>query len=118
MPTIDPLQKSSGIGALLGGVLASTCCILPLVLVSVGVGGAWMSNLTALSPYQPLFLSMAAVSVGYGFWKARQAKRAACALDGACAMPINAKLNLVGLWIGGVMAAVAFAVTLAAPLLI
>ena len=109
-------ERTSGIGALAGGILASSCCILPLALVSVGAGGAWLSNLTALSPYQPIFLGLAATSVGYGLWKARVARRSACSVDGKCAMPINSKLNLIGLWLGGGLAVVAFAVTLAAPL--
>jgi len=115
-PTDAP-ERASGLGALLGGVLASSCCILPLALVSFGIGGAWLSNLTALSPYQPVFLVLAAGSVGYGFWKARVARQAACASDGACAMPINSRLNSVLLWIGGGLAVVAFGITLAAPLL-
>ncbi len=110
-------ERTSGLGALLGGLLASSCCILPLVFVTLGTGGAWMSNLTALSPYQPIFLTLAAASVGYGFWKARAARRAACATDGVCAMPINSRLNTILLWIGGGLAVTAFGITLAAPLL-
>ena len=113
----DNPERTSGLGALVGGILASSCCILPLALVSVGIGGAWLSNLTALSPYQPIFLGLAAVSVGYGFWKARVARRAACASDGTCAMPINSRLNTILLWLGGGLALAAFAITLAAPLL-
>ncbi|MCK5444191.1 MAG: mercury transporter MerT [Rhodospirillaceae bacterium] len=109
-------EKASGLGALAGGILASSCCILPLALVSVGAGGAWLSNLTALSPYQPIFLSMAALSVGYGFWKARAARLTACSTDGQCAMPINSKYNLIGLWVGGGLAVSALAVTLITPL--
>jgi len=114
---VDVPERASGFGALLGGVLASSCCILPLALVSLGTGGAWLSNLTALSPYQPIFLTLAAGSVGYGFWKARITRQAACASDGACAMPINSRLNSVLLWIGGGLAVAAFGITLAAPLL-
>lgn len=110
------LERTSGLSALAGGILASSCCILPLALVSVGAGGAWLSNLTALSPYQPIFLGLAATSVGYGFWKARTARRSVCSTDGECTMPINSKFNLIGLWVGGGLAATAFAVTLAAPL--
>lgn len=110
------LEKRSGFGALAGGLLASSCCILPLALVSFGIGGAWLSNLTALSPYQPVFLTLAAASIGYGFWKSRLARKAACATDGTCAMPINSRLNTVLLWIGGGLAIAAFGITLAAPL--
>jgi mercuric ion transport protein len=39
-------------GGLIAALLASSCCILPLVLVSIGAGGAWLARLTALAPYQ------------------------------------------------------------------
>lgn len=41
-------------GGVLGAIAASSCCVLPLVLFSVGIGGAWIGNLTALAPYQPI----------------------------------------------------------------
>jgi len=56
----------NGRGALAtGGVaalLASTCCLGPLVLAALGVSGAWIGNLTALEPYRPLFLGAALVA--------------------------------------------------------
>lgn len=39
----------------LAAILASTCCLGPLVLVALGVSGAWIGNLTALEPYRPVF---------------------------------------------------------------
>lgn len=40
-------------GAALGaGVAASACCTIPLALVSLGIGGAWIGSLTALEPYR------------------------------------------------------------------
>jgi mercuric ion transport protein len=42
--------NGSGRGALFAGglaaILASTCCLGPLVLITLGVSGAWISNLT------------------------------------------------------------------------
>jgi hypothetical protein len=35
-------------GGIIGGILASSCCILPLVFFGLGVSGAWIGNLTAL----------------------------------------------------------------------
>ena len=32
------------VGGLLGAVLASACCILPLALVTLGVSGAWIGR--------------------------------------------------------------------------
>ena len=35
-------------GSVIGALAMSSCCILPLVLFSLGVTGAWLGNLTAL----------------------------------------------------------------------
>ena len=44
-------------GGILGALAASSCCIVPLILFSLGIGGAWIGNLTALAPYKPLFVA-------------------------------------------------------------
>jgi mercuric ion transport protein len=57
----------TGSGALLGGglaaVLASTCCLGPLILVALGLSGAWIGNLTRLEPYRPFFIARALVAL-------------------------------------------------------
>lgn len=45
--------------AVASSIIASTCCVLPLVLVLVGITGAWMVNLTSLRPITPFFTAMA-----------------------------------------------------------
>lgn len=35
-------------------IAASLCCVGPLVLVILGIGGAWISNLRVLEPWRPL----------------------------------------------------------------
>ena len=51
-------------GALGAATAASACCTIPLVLVSVGVGGAWVSNLVALEPLRPYFIGLTVVLFG------------------------------------------------------
>jgi mercuric ion transport protein len=46
-------------------LIASTCCVLPLALVLVGITGAWMSHLVALKPITPVFIVL---SVGALAW--------------------------------------------------
>src|SRR5258707_1440984 len=57
----------TGAGALLAGglaaILASTCCLGPLVLVALGLSGAWIGNLTLLEPYRPFFIAGALVAL-------------------------------------------------------
>jgi mercuric ion transport protein len=50
-------QSVMAAGGVLGALAASSCCILPLVLFSLGVSGAWIGNLTRLAPYQPVFIA-------------------------------------------------------------
>jgi mercuric ion transport protein len=58
-------------GPLVGGALAaigaSVCCVGPLVLLTPGIGGAWIANLTALEPIRPVFIGLTLVLLGLAF---------------------------------------------------
>src|SRR3546814_7518842 len=72
-------------GSILGAIAASSCCILPLVLFSLGAGGAWLAHRTPLAPYQPIFIAATLGSRGYGFYAVYRQPRRACAGGAACA---------------------------------
>src|ERR1700730_5336125 len=57
-------QKLVAAGGILGAIAASSCCVAPLVLFSLGTSGAWVGNLTALAPYQPYFIAATLVCLG------------------------------------------------------
>jgi mercuric ion transport protein len=97
--------------------LASSCCILPLVLVSLGVGGTWMSFLTGLAPYQPYFLGVAALFIGAGLWRAYR-KPEQCTPGSMCARPSAGRITKPVLWTGAALAVAAAGVDLLAPYLI
>lgn len=59
------------IGAVLAAIGASLCCVAPLVLLSIGVGGAWVSSLTALEPYRPIFIIATLALIGFGLVRIR-----------------------------------------------
>src|ERR1700730_14750473 len=75
-------------GGLLGALAASSCCILPVVLFSLGVSGAWIGNFTQLAPYQPYFLAATLVFLGTGYWLVHRATKRARVHGGACAPPL------------------------------
>jgi mercuric ion transport protein len=83
-------EQQKGRGALAAGglaaILASTCCLGPLVLVALGVSGAWIGNLTLLEPYRPVFIGAALVAL---FFAGRSIFRpaAACRPGEVCAIP-------------------------------
>jgi hypothetical protein len=54
--------------AVLASILASTCCVLPLVLVLVGITGAWMVHLTALKPLAPYAIALTLGALGWAGW--------------------------------------------------
>ena len=109
------LPGAAAVGAILGGVAAMSCRVVPLVFVLAGISGAWIANLTALSPYQPIFVAVALGAIAYGHLAAYRARKA-CADSGACARPVPRRLVDAGLWTGTVMVAIAIAANFAAPM--
>jgi mercuric ion transport protein len=57
------------LASVLAGIGASLCCVAPLVLLSLGMGGAWVATLTAFEPWRPLFLGLATLFIGLSFYK-------------------------------------------------
>ncbi len=97
-------------GGVLGALAASSCCILPLVLFSLGVSGAWIGNLTQLAPYQPYFIAAAIACLAGGYWLHRRSSKVECADGALCARPMPNRLARLGfaLAAGLVVAAVGF----------
>lgn len=56
-PAPETASIAAGAASAIG---ASTCCVLPLVLVSMGLGGAWVARLRALEQFQWVFIGLAA----------------------------------------------------------
>jgi len=42
----------------LAAIGASLCCVVPLLLVTLGIGGAWLAMLTRLEPARPVFVAL------------------------------------------------------------
>ncbi len=107
-------------GGLLGAVAASSCCIVPLMLFSLGIGGAWLGNLTALAPYQPIFVVVTLGCLAAGFWMVYRKPRAAVAAyaNGSyCAPPASRRIVKIALWSATVLIAAAMAFPYVAPVL-
>ena len=80
---------------ILGAIAASSCCILPLAFVTLGVSGAWIGNLTALTPYQPYILAVTVAVIGYGFYAVYWRPRRACT-DKTCERPLPSRAVRAG----------------------
>jgi len=54
--------------AALAAVLASGCCVLPLLFAVLGISGAWISQLRWLEPYSVGLTLLAIASLGLAAW--------------------------------------------------
>jgi mercuric ion transport protein len=99
-------------GGLLAALGASACCVLPFALLTLGVGGAWMSNISWLAPYEKIFVGAAVLMIISGFW--RVYRRPATCGAGECAPPSNPKAK-IGLWCAAALVATAIAFPYVAP---
>lgn len=94
---IQRSQTLMTVGGILGALAVSSCCILPLVLFSLGVSGAWIGNLTRLAPYQPLIIAVTVACLGCGYWLVYRSSKVACASGETCARPMPSRLVRFGL---------------------
>jgi mercuric ion transport protein len=97
---LAPVLTLSGLAAAFG--LAS-CCALPLLLATLGLGTAWLSGVALVAAsHRMLFMTVAALCLGGGgllLWRQQRAA-ATCGPNGACTPPAVRALTLIGLVIG------------------
>lgn len=93
--------KTSLFGGTLAALVASVCCLGPLVLVTLGISGAWISSLSALEPYRPVFIGVALMFMVLAYrqiyMKAPQPE--ACEPGALCALPQTNRVYRVMFWL-------------------
>ena len=115
----DGKQTKRGLlatGGVVGAILASACCVAPLLLLMLGVSGVWIGNLTALEPYKPLFATVALIFIGMGFWLVYFKTKPACDDGSYCARPESALITKAALWFSTVLVGLALTINWWAPL--
>lgn len=110
----DGQSSIAALGGTAGAILASSCCIGPLLLISLGASGAWIGKLTALKAYQPFFLILTAVLLGYGFWLVYGSRRESC--EDGCSQRGTGRLTKVALWVASALALMAATTNYWAPI--
>ena len=105
-------------GSVLAAVGASACCVVPLVLLSFGVTGAWLANFNALYPYKPYLIEITlALLLARYLWVYR--KRRECREQGtACRAAFSSRFNKAALWVSTALIATAIGLPYAAPWLL
>ena len=90
--------KRSLLVGVLAGVGASVCCVGPLVLLALGISGAWIGSLTALEPFRPFFIGLTLLFLGAAFRKLYLVPQA-CSSGTSCAEPRVLKRQRLIFWI-------------------
>lgn len=116
LPNDSKTKNLTAVGGILGAVLASTCCIGPLLLVTLGVSGAWIGNLSALAPYQPIFIAATLGFLGFGYWQVYIKPKKVCEDGSYCASPTSDRVVKIALWAATGLVIVALTIDFWAPL--
>lgn len=99
----------------LAAILASTCCLGPLILVALGFSGAWIGNLTALEPYRPIFIGAALVAMFFAYRRIFRPVQA-CKPGEVCAVPQVRSTCKIIFWIVAALVVIALAFPYVLPL--
>ncbi|HEX9171484.1 MAG TPA: mercuric ion transporter MerT [Telluria sp.] len=115
----ENLTKTTLVGGALAAIAASACCLGPLVLVSLGIGGAWISNLTLLEPFRPAFIALALACMALAYRKIYRAPAVEnCQPGTLCAMPETNKRYRSMFWIVSMLVLVALVYPYFVPLFV
>jgi mercuric ion transport protein len=94
----NTLSKGTLFAGIIAGITASACCLGPLVLLMLGISGSWISNLTAMEPYRPIFIGITLLFLGLAFRKLYLVPQN-CAVDAPCAQPDNLRKQRTIFWL-------------------
>lgn len=110
-------EKLTLTGGVLAAIVASICCLGPLVLVTVGISGVWISNLAAFEPYRPISLGVAIVFMALAYRRIYGAPaREACEPGTLCAMPRTNRVYKIMFWAVSALVLLALVFPYFAPL--
>jgi mercuric ion transport protein len=90
-------ETTSIIAGAVSALGASTCCVLPLALVSAGIGGTWIAQLRALERFQWVFIALAIAAFSYAFYRL-YVRPAPCEPDAGCASPVTRRNQRIAFW--------------------
>ena len=99
----------------LAALLASGCCVAPLLLALAGVSGAWIVQLRRIAPYSPWLMGLSFAALAFAGWRLfRRPTAASCDIDDAACRRANGAARR-WFWVVAVLALVPLAAPLVAP---
>lgn len=95
------LARWSTAAGLLSAIgVCAACCLLPFMLITLGITSAWVGMLDDLAPFKWYFLITALSLLGYGFYVTYFSARRSCDSGAQCTRLASMKTIRLGLWLG------------------
>ena len=110
-----PTPKTSLLAGALAAIGASVCCVGPLLLLALGISGSWISHLTAMEPYRPIFVSLTLAFLALAFRQLYLVPQV-CDAGTPCANPKVVRRQRQFFWMVSGLLLALLAVPLIAPL--
>ncbi|MFQ5640387.1 MAG: mercuric transporter MerT family protein [bacterium] len=91
------------VGSILSALLASLCCIGPVVFALIGAGSLGFAAM--FEPYRPYLLALTVLFLGAAFYFTYRKREVKCE-DGTCRTETAGKWNKLLLWIAATVVAI------------
>ncbi|CAN7570216.1 mercuric transporter MerT family protein [Phyllobacterium sp. LjRoot231] len=88
----------------LGAIAASSCCVIPLTLSSLGAGAGVFGTIAALAPWRLPLLVASTVGIAAGWFTWWRKHRTACGPEAACAAQPRSQASFVLLLLASLIA--------------
>ena len=113
-------KKIIATGGLLGAIVASTCSVLPVFLLALGISGSWIGNLRSLAHYKPFFVMISLVFIGAGLWMVYFKPQISIprVQSTSCYRPFSEKTIKIMLWSSVIIILIVFLIPYIAPFLL
>jgi copper chaperone CopZ len=96
----------STVGGIIAAIIASLCCIGPVLVALIGVGS--IGAFGVFESYRPYLIGVTVLLLGFAFYLVYRKRKVKCE-DGTCKIQDAGKWNKVGIWSATFLAAVAIA---------
>lgn len=93
------LTKGTMTAAILAAVAGSLCCIGPLVLITLGLGGAWIGVLGKFQVIHPYAIIATALFLGFAFWLLYIKPQPCKDARKNCSIPKSLQLQRIVFWV-------------------
>lgn len=90
----------SSTGSIVAALVASLCCVGPIALAVLGLGGVGL--FTALGEYRPYIMSATVILLGLAFYFTYKKREVVCE-DGTCKVQRASKWNKIAVWFAAVV---------------